>query len=723
MSGYLSFEIPKEEIYSSVFNDYTLGEASLLPNYFGELAPVNVFLGENNSGKSRFMREIMKRDSTRVFNITFDGLLIKKLTETLAIINKIETAEFYVVDVVIYPSIRDQEKGKEFLSLASTDIISGSNVQLKIDPKERLKDLLGLLSTVYDNVADTKSLLEFLTSDKIKDVVKEIRNLNFSLKRVAIIYKNLWDRYSHGFSAEFQEKSALKYSSSYGTLRIYTNEPARFANNRDYTKDFGQRVSTPINELVESVGLIANFLTLIDDQKPTTKVRTYIPTLRTARTLVKSSGHNIEEDMIESTIRKDYELPNGQVLVNTGLSLYKDIDEKKNSTLSDREEFDKFQEFLSETFFNGKTVQVVPNRKKTNILVAVNREERALPHLGDGIQAIILLLYPLFIAPKGAWFFIEEPETHLHPGFQRLFIKTIATHRVLLEKNLIVFLTTHSNHLLDFALDEAKNINLFTFRKSLAEQGKAKYQVQLTGPQELECLTALGVQNSSVFLSNCTIWVEGITDRIYLQAYLKAYLKHKRRTFSLLEGLHYSFLEYAGANVSHYTFGAGPQRVTVTDKALRDIRALSISNRIMLIADQDAGKETKHERLTSQQHAGFEYVVLPTREIENLLTPEVIVAALKKIYSKQADHFDAGQLKQGQYKSIYLARHLQGKFTDLPSSFTADSGTVASGKKRQFAEAAAEAITSWDMLSDDAKKLTEQVFKFIMGHNPRLGSN
>lgn len=294
---------------------------------------------------------------------------------------------------------------------------------------------------------------------------------------------------------------------------------------------------------------------------------------------------------------------------------------------------------------------------------------------------------------------------------------------MLLQKKLTVFLTTHSNHLLDFAIDEAKNINLFTFRKTLGEAGKTSYQVQLTAPHDLACLTALGVQNSSVFLSNCTIWVEGITDRIYIKAYLKAYLEHRRQTFSLLEGLHYSFLEYAGANVSHYAFGAGPQRVTVTDGALRDIQALSISNRIMLIADQDSGKETKHDRLTSQQHAGFEYVVLPTREIENLLTPEVIVAALKKLYPKQTDNFDAGQLKQGLYKSTYLARHLQGKFADLPASFVADSGTVASAKKRQFAEAAAEAITSWDMLSDDAKKLTEQVFKFIMGHNPRLGSN
>ncbi len=145
----------------------------------------------------------------------------------------------------------------------------------------------------------------------------------------------------------------------------------------------------------------------------------------------------------------------------------------------------------------------------------------------------------------------------------------------------------------------------------------------------------------------------------------------------------------------------------------------------MLIADQDAGKDKKHQRLTSQQHAGFEYIVTPTREIENLLKPEVIVGALKKLYPKQAEYFDATQLKQAQYKSIYLAKHLKSKFAELPDSFggSSGSGTVSSAKKRLFAEAAAEEITSWNMLSPEAQELTKRVFQFIMGHNPRLGSN
>lgn len=320
----------------------------------------------------------------------------------------------------------------------------------------------------------------------------------------------------------------------------------------------------------------------------------------------------------------------------------------------------------------------------------------------------------------------------MHPGFQRLFIETVTTHKVIKEKDLTIFLTTHSNHILDFALDEAKRINLFTFRKTIEKLKSPTYQIQLTQPKDLTSLNVLGVQNTSVFLSNCTIWVEGITDRLYLAAYLKVYLEYRKsqgeRAVSLLEGMHFSFLEYAGSNITHYEFNTRPggnasSSGAITLQTLQQIKALSISNRILLIADRDSGakKEERQAGLAAQQHDGFEFVVLDVREIENLLMPTIITKALQTIYPKKK--FDASSLVLNDYKSDYLARYLEKHLVNLPKSFVGPSGTVHSSKKRLFAEAASEAITSWDMLSDDAKKLTEQVFKFIMGHNLRLGSN
>nr|GEZ89327.1 hypothetical protein [Tanacetum cinerariifolium] len=357
--------------------------------------------------------------------------------------------------------------------------------------------------------------------------------------------------------------------------------------------------------------------------------------------------------------------------------------------------FGEFEQFLSDTFFNHKKVEVVAERVRDahggSILVAVEGVEHEIHNLGDGIQAIIMLLYPLFIATKDAWFFIEEPETHLHPGFQRLFIETITTNEILRAKNLTIFLTTHSNHMLDFALEAERQVNIYTFRRRAGTGSKSTYEIQLSSPRDIHNLNALGVQNSSVFLANCSIWVEGITDRLYFRAYLAAYLDHlkaqpdNKQPVSLLEGLHYTFLEYSGGNVSHYNFSEleGP----FTPKLLDDIRALSIANRIMLVADQDAGKNTRHQARQNQQHAGFTYHVLGCREVENLLSPKLIVKGLAKLFSQHI--FDANLLKPTEYRQKYLGSYIrqQHQSTKLPASFTAESGTIGSSYKRKFAEA------------------------------------
>jgi predicted ATP-dependent endonuclease of OLD family len=724
MERYLSFELSADDAKQSDFIDYTLGTDLLLPHYFGNIAPINIFLGENNSGKSRFMRAIMKCNPTRFF--TFDSIhkeLLDYINEALESLSRAVDVPIFDIAASIHPAAAGNKLIENLLQFKQDNYTEITKLTIK--SQETINELIDTSKELIHAFSSNKLILDLFSSKDLSDKSEQITSCVASLVRAKSIYGSLGNRGFRSIGLELKSISnnTASYAGNHIGIVFHAGSGAAHFNSAHFTNTISENAVDALEKIIESYRPIIKTLISIGQERSRTYHRTYVPALRTARTLIDPSGNRINQDMIKATVDKDYSLNGNDIIVNTGISLYNAIDEKRNSDIVDREQFEAFENFLSETFFNGQVVRVVPNRKDTSILVAVNREERALPYLGDGIQAIILLLYPLFIAPEESLFFIEEPEIHLHPGFQRLFIKTLATHPVLLEKNLTIFLTTHSNHLLDFALDEARNINLFTFRKSLSKSGQAKYQVQLTAPHDLDCLNALGVQNSSVFLSNCTVWVEGITDRIYLKAYLAAYLQHRKQTFSLLEGLHYSFLEYAGANVSHYTFGAKDQQITITGEALKDIQALSISNRIMLIADQDAGKETKHYRLTSQRHAGFEYVVIPTREIENMLTPEVIVGALKKVYPKQAQHFTADQLKQSQYKSIYLAKHLQGKFAELPNSFVGSSGTVSSAKKRLFAEAAAETITSWDMLSPEAQDLTGQVFRFIMGHNPRLGSN
>src|SRR5205807_682440 len=126
------------------------------------------------------------------------------------------------------------------------------------------------------------------------------------------------------------------------------------------------------------------------------------------------------------------------------------------------------------------------------------------------------LTFPLFMNEgKNLLFFCEEPELCMHPGMQRAFLKLITSDKF---ANHQYFLTTHSNHFLDLTQD-FDNVSIYTVQKQIAVTDKkekdATFHIQNVSNEDRRCLEFLGVRNSSVFLSNCTIWVEGITDRRY----------------------------------------------------------------------------------------------------------------------------------------------------------------------------------------------------------------
>ena len=158
-------------------------------------------------------------------------------------------------------------------------------------------------------------------------------------------------------------------------------------------------------------------------------------------------------------------------------------------------------------------------------------EEYPIYELGDGIQSIIILTYPLFFHQgEDLLFFIEEPEHGLHPGMQRVFMETLMREEF---SSLQYFLTTHSNHLLDITLD-IEQVSIYTFRKDTAAAEKDQFVIENVDNDHTNSLELIGVRNSSVFLSNCTIWVEGITDRIYIRKYLDVYQQSQKKTFTIL---------------------------------------------------------------------------------------------------------------------------------------------------------------------------------------------
>ena len=104
---------------------------------------------------------------------------------------------------------------------------------------------------------------------------------------------------------------------------------------------------------------------------------------------------------------------------------------------------------------------------------------------------------------------------------------------------------------------------IFTFRKKLSQEEETDEQTPTFIVESVESgnsssLELLGVRNSSVFLVNATIWVEGITDRWYLRKMLDSYMEYLKEdgflSLSLEEDVHYSFVEYGGNNITHWSF-------------------------------------------------------------------------------------------------------------------------------------------------------------------------
>lgn len=473
---------------------------------------------------------------------------------------------------------------------------------------------------------------------------------------------------------------------------------------------------------------------------------TYVPSLRTLRRFLVeapemggkkpsysfSESQNyelIEQDIFKSRVMFDYFLNDqnfsNQVSLNgksyshtidpnrifTGETLFNEIKRLRNSGEKDRRILTDFEHFLSFSFFESKTVSLnaldINNVKDVYIKIGVETEF-PIYHLGDGIQAVILLTFPLFInRTQQHLIFYEEPELFLHPGMQRIFVDAL----VKFDKTQ-AYIATHSNHLLETSLDYPNRISIFSLKKNLGYEAMARFEIETLSSPKLSILNELGVRNSSVLLANCSIWVEGVSDRLYLRKFLEVYQKQNSEQsdgiLNFKEDLHYSFFEYGGNNIVHYNFQE--------DGVPGNISAHKITNRIFLIHDRDQGNKKRHDNLRQQlnQH----YFELPVLEIENLLLPEVLHNTLYSF--KENDEIVIPELIHEEYKMTPIAVFVNKKIpNNLKQIFTQPKGKQTSKlyNKATFAQAAIVHIKEWKDLSSDAQELTKKIFEFIKKNN------
>lgn len=245
------------------------------------------------------------------------------------------------------------------------------------------------------------------------------------------------------------------------------------------------------------------------------------------------------------------------------------------------------------------------------IEIEIDGRLRPLDRFGDGLTHALLIAYEV-ANQQHKVFFIEEPETHLHPRQQRVLYKFISDRVAEQQKAANQFvMTTHSPVLLDEGLRMKPQI------WSIRHNGTHSIlRNATTRPDLYEVLDELDVRPSDLLQANVVIWVEGPSDRLFLNRCIELVTEG-----ALHEGIHYQIVLYGGALLAHVEPGSDDQRF---------IDILRVGRKAIIVMDSDKAREEDdlgvHKARIAEQAPTFGALAWITagREIENYLSERLI---------------------------------------------------------------------------------------------------
>jgi hypothetical protein len=223
-------------------------------------------------------------------------------------------------------------------------------------------------------------------------------------------------------------------------------------------------------------------------------------------------------------------------------------------------------------------------------------------------------------------FAFEELENNLHPALLRRLFQFITNY--VERESCTLFLTTHSSVALDF----------FGYRKDtqiirVDHDGETASTKTISAHfDQVELLTELGSRPSDLLQANGVLWLEGPSDRIYINHFINLYSNG-----SLREGRDYQCAFYGGSILAKTTF-VSPD---VADPTFTNL--LRLNHNVAIICDGDrTAKSGKGSRIKERVRRIKEEVeqlksaflwITETKEIENYIPGSVwsLVYGVKNI--------------------------------------------------------------------------------------------